>query len=255
MRIRKITLAFSLGLMMSSPLVAGEMTIPNTFSANTPAVAEEVNANFVEAKTAIDDNSARITENTASINSITPSLLPFAESLILDESQQKILNSWLGNPQQTWVKCYTKSIDGASATTYHAQCKERGPTVNIIKTDSGFIMGGYIPFSIDAASSGNVYLESNSAFLFSLTNNKKYHIGSDTMSSAVYVRSDYGPTFGGGHDILVDSAMNISYCNFPYSYNADGVNETPSNLKTQELCGVNRSTAITVSELEVYIQE
>ena len=46
---------------------AGSLTIPNTFSANTPAVAAEVNANFTATKTAVDDNDARITTNATDI--------------------------------------------------------------------------------------------------------------------------------------------------------------------------------------------
>ena len=36
------------------------LTIPNTFVANTPAVADEVNANFSACKTAVDDNDSRV---------------------------------------------------------------------------------------------------------------------------------------------------------------------------------------------------
>lgn len=49
---------------------AGDLTIPNTFQANTPAVAAQVNANFNAIETAVDDNHARITvlENGATSN-------------------------------------------------------------------------------------------------------------------------------------------------------------------------------------------
>lgn len=40
----------------ATALCAGEVTIPNTFSANTKAKASEVNANFAAVKTAVDDN-------------------------------------------------------------------------------------------------------------------------------------------------------------------------------------------------------
>ena len=43
-----------------STVYAGEVTIPNTFTAGTPAVASEVNGNFTAVKTAVDDNDGRI---------------------------------------------------------------------------------------------------------------------------------------------------------------------------------------------------
>ena len=40
--------------------LASDVTIPNTFVANTPALAAEVNANFAAVEAAIDDNDARL---------------------------------------------------------------------------------------------------------------------------------------------------------------------------------------------------
>jgi len=42
---------------------AGEVTVPHTFQAGTPAVAAEVNQNFAAVETAINDNAADITAN------------------------------------------------------------------------------------------------------------------------------------------------------------------------------------------------
>ncbi|MBN4073295.1 hypothetical protein JYT23_00500 [Mariprofundus ferrooxydans] len=58
-------------LLISSTAWAGALTIPNTFTAGTPAVAADVNANFTAAKTAVDDNNTRITANTASATTNT----------------------------------------------------------------------------------------------------------------------------------------------------------------------------------------
>ncbi len=46
---------------------AGSLTIPNTFTSGTKALASEVNANFSAVKTEVDDNDARITTNAGAI--------------------------------------------------------------------------------------------------------------------------------------------------------------------------------------------
>ena len=53
-----------LGLVAASAwLIAGNVTIPNSFTANTTAKASEVNANFSAVKTAVDGNAGDITSN------------------------------------------------------------------------------------------------------------------------------------------------------------------------------------------------
>ncbi|WP_428623673.1 hypothetical protein [Sedimenticola sp.] len=46
---------------LSSFTFAGEATISNTFSSGQPALAADVNQNFTDVKTAVDDNDSRIT--------------------------------------------------------------------------------------------------------------------------------------------------------------------------------------------------
>ena len=45
---------------------AGSLTIPNSFTSGTAAVAADVNANFSAIVTEVDDNDTRITTNAAS---------------------------------------------------------------------------------------------------------------------------------------------------------------------------------------------
>jgi len=61
---KKIAL-LSAAMLLSSTAWAGALTIPNTFTAGSPAVAADVNANFTAAKTAVDDNNTRINANAA----------------------------------------------------------------------------------------------------------------------------------------------------------------------------------------------
>ena len=56
-----------LSLAVCSSLLAADLTIPNTFTAGTAAVAGEVNANFAAVESAVDDNNARIGANEADI--------------------------------------------------------------------------------------------------------------------------------------------------------------------------------------------
>jgi hypothetical protein len=57
----KSIMIFFLILILPAAGMAADYTIPNSFQANTPALAEEVNSNFSAAKTAIDDNHQKIT--------------------------------------------------------------------------------------------------------------------------------------------------------------------------------------------------
>ena len=57
----------AMALALSTASFAGDVTIPNAFSANTTASAAEVNANFNAIETAVDDNDARIDTNISNI--------------------------------------------------------------------------------------------------------------------------------------------------------------------------------------------
>ena len=56
------------GLLVCSLANAGSLVVPNSFTADTPALAEEVNANFTEIAAQVNDNDQRI----SSIASTTP---------------------------------------------------------------------------------------------------------------------------------------------------------------------------------------
>ena len=52
------------------PAVADTVDIPNEFSAGTPAIAAEVNANFDAIEVAVNDNDARLTTNDARLTTV-----------------------------------------------------------------------------------------------------------------------------------------------------------------------------------------
>ncbi len=171
----------------------------------------------------------------------------FQGTSIITREEQIMLNNWVGNPFQKWEMCYSKTTDGASSEAFHNLCDTRGPSITLIKLDNGFVFGGYNDYHWTSV---NAYGEGN-GFIFSITSQKRYPVV--RRDRAVYNHQSYGPTFGSGHDFMVSSVMNLSYCNFPHGYSRDGVTASSSDEACQELAGINRSTNSEISELEVWI--
>lgn len=70
-------------VLTSADVFASSVDVPNTFTAGTPAVAAEVNANFDAVATSVNDNDSRITGNTDAISelqSARPQLVGFTSS-------------------------------------------------------------------------------------------------------------------------------------------------------------------------------
>ena len=140
------------------------------------------------------------------------------DSILLNESKKfdECLNKiyeWTGGKNMELL--YRGTRDGMSADTFHKKCNNKGPTISLFKNEKGYIFGGYA--SIDWTSCGN-YKSAPDSFIFTLTN--MYNISptkfpNSNTSYSIYDNSSYGPTFGGGHDIVV---FNPNYTDFPHSY-------------------------------------
>ena len=46
-----------------------------------------------------------------------------------------------------WKRCWRASVDGWAASTFHAKCDGKGPTVTIIRVGRKYIFGGYASLS------------------------------------------------------------------------------------------------------------
>ncbi|KXJ07053.1 hypothetical protein AC249_AIPGENE14670 [Exaiptasia diaphana] len=122
-----------------------------------------------------------------------------------------------------WIRCWRAASDGWDVTTtFHPQCDNKGPTVTIVRVGS-YIFGGYSDVSWDFSKAYYVY--SNKAFLFTLYNTYDYYplkLPIQDQQSAIHPGSDYGPIFGGGHDMYISnyaSSNSISAFHV-YSYKA-----------------------------------
>ena len=126
----------------------------------------------------------------------------FTGGSLLTTSQMSQLNNWYGKANQGWKLCYSKSKHGASATTFHNQCNGKGASITVIKANNGYVFGG---FNAKSWYNGS-YDNHNTSWLYSLTRNTK-HKNYRYPEYGTYNGSSYGPTWGGGHDLHVPSAM------------------------------------------------
>ncbi len=81
-QLTKATTILAFILFISGMVWAGSVTTLNTFVANTPAVADDVNANFTNVKNAVDDNDSRIATNTNSISVNTGNITTNADAIV-----------------------------------------------------------------------------------------------------------------------------------------------------------------------------
>jgi hypothetical protein len=179
-------------------------------------------------------------------------------SQILTNKQQcsALINLCEFSPNDKWSLLYRGTRDGFGAKDFHSKCDDHSNTLTILKAkESSYIFGG---FSAVNWESSNGYKSDPNAFIFSLTNieNKpiKMKIDSKRHQYAIRCNSDYGPTFGGGHDIYVANNANTgmnSVSNLGRTYRHPQYEEGTDEAKTL-LAG---SFQFQLDEIEVYKKE
>jgi len=162
-------------------------------------------------------------------------------SNLLDSEQEDKILSWLDHKELELL--YKATDDGFGATSFHSKCNQKGPNFVIVKSTDGCIFGGYTSVGWKGAQTN--YVPDSQSWLFTLVNKHnieptKYNVS--MREYGIYDRDDYGPTFGGGHDINVANDSNInttSYTNFPHSYtDSTGVGKgtfTTYNFQCEEV--------------------
>ncbi|NCI48283.1 HYR domain-containing protein, partial [Sediminibacterium roseum] len=152
-------------------------------------------------------------------------------SNIATTAQDAQMSTWLNN-SVSGTLLYRMTRDGASSYAFHSRCDNQGPTVTLIKTSYGTVFGGY---TTAAWQSNWNYTHASAGFLFNLTTSKKGNQGSNydpNSNYSIYGSPDYGPTFGGGHDLYINDNMSYGYINF-YSYSTlDGSSQGSYNAAT-----------------------
>lgn len=151
-------------------------------------------------------------------------------SALLSGGDASQLETWLGKGTLTMTKIFDRTPgDGKPATDFHTAADERGQTITVMELppQNGFpakVIGGYNPQSWNSSGTTNFTDEDaqRTAFLFNLTTGtlqRQKLNPEDVGKYQTYNDNNYGPTFGGGHDLHVDFNLQTGYTN-PYSYNA-----------------------------------
>ena len=157
----------------------------------------------------------------------------FQSSIISDATSKELLMEWVNQTTPSQPSnldlLYRGSRDGFQASKFHELCDNKGETVTIIKTTSGYVFGGYSDVAWD---SSITYKQSSKSFLFSLispqgNNPIKMSLKSTPHNHAIYCCSSQLPTFGGGHDLLIADHCNANQTN---SSNLNNTYEAPSGI-------------------------
>jgi len=140
---------------------------------------------------------------------IVGSIIKLNSDIIDSSDDKQHIKMWLEevNKASKPELLYRASRDGWAKSAFHSKCDNKGATLTIAKTSEGYVFGGYIDVPWTSQNNGD-WKSSEEAFLFSLRCHAglaptKLKLKPDRNKYAVYHRSDYGPTFGGWHDLCI----------------------------------------------------
>jgi len=136
------------------------------------------------------------------------------------ESDYKLINEWINDDLKNfkYKLLYKATIHGFSAKQFHFNVDGSTNILVIAITEKNDKIGGFTPVSFSCRSGAYTPDNSKQSFLFSLSKILKFKI--IDPSKAVFGYSEYGPTFGGGHDLIIPDNSDINRCssNLGFSY-------------------------------------
>ena len=150
------------------------------------------------------------------------------DSQILSSEDQQRLKTWIQHESCPSKHCtgnllFRATRDGFAPANFHQKCDGKGPTVVIAKSAGGHIFGGYTETAWE--NSGGGYKNCNDSFLFRLSGPGGVGPSQHRIQSfqhGIYCNSNYGPTFGGGHDMVFQNPPVVNFMNLGHTYNQNG---------------------------------
>jgi hypothetical protein len=179
-------------------------------------------------------------------------------SALMTQAFEQQLESYIGTGYLDFTNIFTKDSTNSAydnGIDWHRDVNNKGPTVSLMEVISNIdqsivIIAGYTPFSWNS-SGGFLSSSSTTSFLVNLTQNNLFQKNNVPSNSfTIFNYSQYGPTFGGGHDFYVNASLTSGYANIGHSY---GNNTMLGNTAyRQSLTGTGGYNAWTVGKLETF---
>ena len=196
----------------------------------------------------VEDELQHILAHQMKMFGLSDALAPQIDSNIIQHSDATTLHNWLEEDESSGklALLYRSSRDGQSDLEFHSKCDSKGPTVVLIETTEGGVIGGYTNTAWSTGTSDWAF--ANKAFLFALSGFGlsapcKMKLKDGNSPYAVYHSAKRGPTFGLGPvcDLkVIDSTL---YVNNGRSYECG---------PTQPLTGTGSYCLHTIKEMEVF---
>jgi hypothetical protein len=170
---------------------------------------------------------------------------------LLTQSNANQLATWLGQGDLTFTNVFSQTPISNGSTLFHTASDGIGPTFTLFQTNLGLV-GGYDPVSWN--SSGSYITDptntGRTAFIFNLSTTTllRQLLGDSNGQYQTFNYGPYGPTFGGGHDLTVNSS-NLSN-GYAYSFSYGGGFSQPNIFGLSSSSG--NPTMFTVSRVETY---
>lgn len=149
---------------------------------------------------------------------------------------------------------YRASENNFSAAKFRQVSNGKKNTIVIARTEFDRIIGGFSALEWNSYTTGYINDVDRKNFLFSLTLKEKYPITS--TAHGLYNNPNYGPTFGGGHDLYISDnshqAENASYCKIGHSFNLNGKFRNNQVTSYTEFSGATANQYVKFTEWEVF---
>ena len=190
-----------------------------------------ININFVE-----KENTIKYEEYIFNIKNIG-----LKNSNILNENDINLLISWLPKKPSKINLLFDTKRDGDYSSTFHDKCDGKYPTLVIIKSNYGYIFGGYITSAWIANNDQSI--SAPNSFIFSLNQKQKYYA---TQENSV-IKGGYRNNQQG------TSMFRIGCCDIRIYHNCTASNQNLTKcdkFSVNILNGGNQN--FIVSNLEVY---